>query len=317
MHLAELKGPHYSLADQELRSVAAAVDRRGKIALCRELEIDRKLGMTHRVSRVLAKTQPSVDAIVEATEEEVELDSGSVRVRANAMDTEADTEEVERRVGGALHRRGHPVDLERPAHDVRVVLTGEQAYICLLDCETDGFEGRAPTEKPFFKPGSMSPVLARTLSNVAGGYHGASLLDPTCGTGGVLVEAVLTGGEPVGGDVDREMVEGARRNLEEYTDVDSMLYVGDAADLPLEDGCVDCAVTDLPYGRASKVGSTSLDRLRSDTLAELHRVVRGRVVAVSDEDITAVCEDAGYTVDSHHRLRVHRSLSRHVHVLEP
>ncbi len=316
MHLAELKGPHYDLAVEELRSVGDGVERLDGVALCRELEVTRHLGMTHRVSEVLARAEPRLDSVVEAAEEMEPLPGGSVRVRA-AMDAEdIDTEEVERRVGEVLHRRGHPVDLDAPNHDVRVISTGDTAFVCLLETETEGFEGRAPTEKPFFKPGSMSPQLARTLSNVAGGYGGSTLLDPTCGTGGMLVEAAVAGADVVGGDVAREMVEGARVNLGEYVDVEPSLYVGDAAELPLKDGSVDCAVTDLPYGRASKVGSTSLDRLRRDVLGELRRVVRGRVVAVADEDIEEVCRDAGFDVVAGHRLRVHRSLDRHVHVLE-
>ncbi len=315
MYLAELKGPHYSLAVEELESVGEAVERHGDVALCQNLDVTRYLGMTHRVSEVVAEAEADVDSIV-AVVDAVELPEGSVRVRANVEHLPEDTEEVEKLVGERLYRRGHSVDLEAPDHEVRVVTADDTAYICLRICETLGFNGRAPTEKPFFKPGSMSPVLARTLSNVAGGYGGASVLDPTCGTGGVLVEAALAEAEPVGGDVDPEMVEGARVNLEEYTDVAPRLYVGDAASLPLQNEAVDCAVTDLPYGRASKVGSTSLERLRRDVLTELNRVTRRRVVAVADEDLTTLCRDVGYTVSGHHTLRVHRSLDRHVHVLD-
>lgn len=316
MHLAELKGPHYDLAVEELRSVGDGVERIDGVALCRSLDVKRYLGMTHRVSRVLARAEHDVKSIVAAAEEMDSLSEGSVRVRAAGEGSPLDTEEVERRVGGVLHRRGHPVDLEDPDHDVRILVAGEAAFVCLLEVETEGFEGRAPTEKPFFKPGSMSPQLARTLANVAGGYDGATLLDPTCGTGGILVEAAITGADVVGGDIDREMVEGARVNIGEYTEAEPGLYVGDAAHLPLADDSVDCAVTDLPYGRASKVGATSLDRLRRDVLGELYRVVRDRVVAVADEDVEETCRDSGFEVVSRHILRVHRSLDRHVHVLE-
>lgn len=316
MHLAELKGPHYDLAVEELRSVGDGVERVDGVALCRDLAVTRQLGTTHRVSRVLARAEPGLSSVVAAAEEMEELPRGSVRVRAAGGSAEVDTEDVERRVGEVLHRRDHPVDLEDPGHEVRVVFTEDEAFVCLLETETEGFEGRAPTEKPFFKPGSMSPQLARTLSNVAGGYGGATLLDPACGTGGMLVEADVAGAEVLGGDVDREMVEGARVNLEEYTDAEPALYVGDAAELPLKDDAVDCAVTDLPYGRASKVGSTSLDRLRRDVLGELRRVVRARVVAVADEDVEDTCREVGFEVVARHRLRVHRSLDRHVHVLE-
>jgi len=50
------------------------------------------------------------------------------------------------------------------------------------------FRTRAPTDKPFFQPGSMDPLLARAVANVAGARPGATIWI-RCGTGGVLVES--------------------------------------------------------------------------------------------------------------------------------
>ncbi|MEM3670967.1 MAG: RsmD family RNA methyltransferase [Thermoprotei archaeon] len=58
---------------------------------------------------------------------------------------------------------------------------------------------------------SMPPALARTLINVAGGRR---ILDPFCGTGTVLVEAVHAGLCATGVDLDPSRVRMASSNLE-------------------------------------------------------------------------------------------------------
>ncbi|MFB6205099.1 MAG: TIGR01177 family methyltransferase [Haloglomus sp.] len=78
------------------------------------------------------------------------------------------------------------------------------------------FGERQPTDKPFFQPGSMDPLLARALANIAGARPGRTLLDPMCGTGGLLLEAALVGADVVGVDAQRKMARGTRENLSYY-----------------------------------------------------------------------------------------------------
>jgi tRNA (guanine10-N2)-dimethyltransferase len=314
VYLLELKESNHGLAVAEAGAVGELVDEGRGYALVDEPDVTRYLGATHRVSRYLGESETTVeDAVEQARSLEVSFD-GSFAVRARVHGDGPPSTELESRVGGVFAEQA-PVDLDSPDDVVRLVVSEGRVLFGLHVCETEGFEGRAPTEKPFFKPGSMSPVLARSLSNIAGGYDGATLLDPTCGTGGVLVECALAGGNPVGGDTSREMVEGARTNLREFCGGDGSLYVGDARELPLRDGSVDCAVTDLPYGRASHVEGESAETLARGVLEELSRVVCGRVVAVSDQPLGDVARDAGFEVLGSFEDRVHRSLTRHAVVL--
>ncbi|NIP34812.1 MAG: methyltransferase domain-containing protein, partial [Thermoplasmata archaeon] len=68
--------------------------------------------------------------------------------------------------------------------------------------------------RPFSHPISLHPKYARAMVNLAKVPLGGRILDPFCGTGGVLIEAALLGYEPLGSDIDPRMVEGSRRNLE-------------------------------------------------------------------------------------------------------
>lgn len=335
MYLLELKESNHELAVAEARAVGDLVEEGRGYAVVRDPEVTRYLACSHRVSRYLGESEATTEAAVEeARGLDLSFDgSFAVRARVHGDDGDGDSDndgdedvdvngpsstELERSVGAVFAERA-PVDLESPDDIVRLVVSGGKVLFGLHVCETAGFEGRAPTEKPFFKPGSMSPALARALSNIAGGYDGAALLDPTCGTGGVLVESALAGGRVVGCDASCEMVEGARENLREYTEREGSLFVADARSLPLDDASVDCAVTDLPYGRASHVEGESAETLARAVLNELRRVVRdddgGRVVAVSDRWLDEEARNAGFEVVESVEDRVHRSLTRRVVVL--
>lgn len=213
---------------------------------------------------------------------------------------------------------------------------GDEAEICALGWlaaeSVRGFGERAPTRKPFFQPGSMDPLLARAVCNIAGAGPGTTIVDPMCGTGGVLVEAGLVGSSVVGADAQAKMVWGARTNLERYLGGDERdgdgsesdsgtqesefaVLRGDATRIPLRDGVADGVCFDVPYGRQSKI-TGDLASLVSGALAEARRLA-SRTVIVGDRPWTDAAREAGWTVESVFERRVHRSLTRHVMVLEP
>lgn len=65
------------------------------------------------------------------------------------------------------------------------------------------------------KVGMLPPKLAQILINLCGGLpEGARILDPFCGTGVVLQEALLMGYRAYGTDVSERMVEYSQGNLE-------------------------------------------------------------------------------------------------------
>jgi tRNA (guanine10-N2)-dimethyltransferase len=145
-----------------------------------------------------------------------------------------------------------------------------------------------------------------------------------CGTGGVLVEAGLVGSDVVGVDAQAKMVAGARENLAHYLETHYLethyledgfaVARGDATRLPFADDAFDGVVFDAPYGRQSKVENDSLSALIGDALAEARRVA-ARAVVVGNGPYDDAAEAAGWTVDAHIERPVHRSLTRHVHVL--
>ncbi|MFB6301302.1 MAG: methyltransferase domain-containing protein [Haloferacaceae archaeon] len=277
----------------------------------------RDLAYTRVAVELLGRTAADVDA-ARALVAAAPLDrSGTVAVRARDVRGTAgvSTAAAERELGDVLVDRGFAVDLDDPHHVLRASFGGDACLVGWQVAESVRDYGtRAPTDRPFFQPGSMAPLDARALVNVAGAAPDRRLLDPMCGTGGLLVEGGLVGARVLGADVQRKMVRGARENLRAYVGdgADVELLRADATSLPLRDDAVDAVVFDAPYGRQSKV--VGGEGLVAGALAEAYRVAP-RAVVVGDRPLRDAATAAGWTVETVHERRVHRSLTRHVHVL--
>ncbi len=131
----------------------------------------------------------------------------------------------EQALGGRLHAAGWKIDLDSPDITFRVILLNHAGEPALESWENpvigwgvqvtgpSDWDGRTAPNRPFFKPVSLDPRLARSMVNLAC-PAGGRILDPFCGTGGILIEAALSGLEVCGSDLDERMVEGSRENLE-------------------------------------------------------------------------------------------------------
>ena len=90
---------------------------------------------------------------------------------------------------------------------------------------TDGQQ--CANKRPFFRPVSLEPRLARAAVNIAAGVNEGYVVDPMCGTGGILIESALTGRPTLGIDFDPVMVEGTQENID-WAQVDAEVKRGDA-----------------------------------------------------------------------------------------
>ena len=343
VYVLELGGQDDPFARREAASTASDVSPLAPgLATARGVtDRARHLAYTHRACELVGTGNPDIDS-ARAVLSAAAIDrDGTVAVRAVDVraSTGIDTQRAERALGGVLTDRGFAVDLDAPDHTLYAYFADPAG-----DTETDGageaccalcwltvdslrdFGGRQPTDRPFFQPGSMAPLEARALVNIAGARPGTTVVDPMCGTGGLLLEAGLVGADIVGGDAQAKMVRGTRENLRHvlggaghpdpgaYPDAGAWnLFRADAARLPLADGAADAVVFDAPYGRQSRIEG-DLAPLVASALEESRRVA-SRCVLVADRDWAALAREAGWTVADRFERRVHRSLVRHVHVL--
>jgi len=333
VYLLELGGEDDAFAAREAASACSDVQVRARgVATARGItDRVRALAYTHAASELVGLAEGGVDAAVALLDAAAMDREGSVAVRARDVRgaTDVSTQRAERELGRVLVERGFTVNLDDPDHELRALFAASDeeetiAGVGWLTVESiRDFGDRRPTDKPFFQPGSMDPLLARAVANVAGARPGRTVLDPMCGTGGVLVEAGLVGADVVGTDAQWKMVHGARENLDRYlaTGTDELPEPGeftlaraDATRLPLRDDAVEAVVFDAPYGRQSKVANRSLDALVAEALAESYRVAN-RGVVVGDRAWDEAARDAGWTVTDRFVRRVHATLDRQVLVL--
>ena len=142
--------------------------------------------------------------------------------------------------------------------EVIVCSVKDKFYIGITKNVHNPFEFRKrdierPVQRTIF---SISPRLSNILINLSGAKENDILLDPFCGVGTILQEAVLNGINILGIDIDEECVKASKENLrwlsKEYNlglnDIENKIKVGDTRKLSeyFEENSIDGIATE-PY----------------------------------------------------------------------
>ena len=232
-----------------------------------------------------------------------------------------DTIELSKKLAGAIAEEiDFKVDLVKPQIELLGILTGEKCVFGITVARVDRgqFTKRRPTSRPVFHPSTLKPALARCMVNLARTSRGSTFLDPFCGVGGILLEAGLIGAKLVGVDIERNMIDGAKANLEAEGITDFQLMVGDARKLPSLE--VDAIATDPPYGRQSTTAGANLEELYREALPSIAGVLkrRGHICITSpvELELEELAESAGLRTIEKHEQKVHRSLTRRIYVFK-
>ncbi|MDY6768561.1 MAG: hypothetical protein SVW02_00425, partial [Candidatus Nanohaloarchaea archaeon] len=150
-----------------------------------------RVAMTFEMGEVLHRFDPENYQKLAAKGVEAEERFAVRTVRVD--DTDA-PRELEENVGRIIDNSSEAgVDLEQPQEAFRVYLVDGEAVLCRVQAEVDRgqFEARQNQFRPFSAPVTIHPRLARALVNLSQVERGGSVLDPFCGTGGILLEAGL------------------------------------------------------------------------------------------------------------------------------
>src|SRR3989338_11260432 len=95
-------------------------------------------------------------------------------------------------------------------------LLSKKYFGLLIYKNQDDYEKRKTKNRPESHPSSLHPKLAKAMINLTGAIKSSIILDPFCGSGGLLIEAGLMGMKIEGSDLDRNMVNRAKINLKHY-----------------------------------------------------------------------------------------------------
>lgn len=143
-------------------------------------------------------------------------------------------------------------------------------------------------KKPHSYSTALSTKVARTVANIAVPFpKGKTVIDPCCGVGNVLVEALSMGFNIVGKDINSLMIKPIQENIAHFG------YECDVQQSPIANikEHYDVAIIDMPYNIFLK--TTPENQL--DILTHARRIAK-RVVIVTIDDIEDVLQQIDFTI---------------------
>ena len=292
------------------------------------------------------------------------LPSGSFAVRSKKLGSGVEgvsRRELEKEVGAQLFSKKNPVNLQNPQYEIVIIVAGKvdgevhwdsvEITPCIIwgirenKWEKTNYIGRQPMERPFFKPISLEPRLAKLLISLAHRevINPQIMIDPFCGTGGIAIEALIQGMDVFASDLDPTMVYGTKKNLFWANKDDKSIIkvekcsVKNIADLWEEnENCI--FVFDPPYGRNAWKSDDGLELFLSaleqalqidsksvistmlpagseslENNPDMDYIVMGRPWSEIEREIN----ERGWRVDLRSPVKVHKSLARMVVVCHP
>ena len=318
--LFELSGENPTLPAAELECVGEITDQRAQVAvvMCHDLSTIHRLAMTHVVLEYLGECNPDTGSFKELlkslsinTDQTFAGRVKKIHTGNNRLVQSCSQLDFEKIIGTSING---PVSLNNPEVQYRAILSEDRCYFgkVLFSIDRQIYNSRNPGKRIFFHPGVMMPRMARTLVNISLAKKGDLLLDPFCGTGGLLIEAGMLGINTIGCDFDPMMINGCQINAP-----DASLLIADTMNLPFKNNSIDAIVTDFPYGQSVCIKKTdTIDSLYDESIAQICRVIKfgKRIVIVTHTDIREIAA-RHMTVLQYHEQRVHKSLTRRILVL--
>lgn len=181
--------------------------------------------------------------------------------------------------------------------------------------ETDkSYLERWPHKKPGFMPVSIIPKLAKACVNLAGVKKGI-ILDPFCGTGGILVEAGLMRHKLLGFDLSEKMLKIAEKNLRHYKVRGFKLKKQDSTKEFKEK--FDAVVTDPPYGRNTRIEIKELEKLYKNFLNNLYGLIKRQKIILITPDFLNIKKliKNKFKIQEKISYYIHKSLTRNIYIL--
>lgn len=302
------------------------------------IELGSHLGYTHEILLTLDKTTPEEleDVIKKIDWKEQIQDSFKVRVKRMG-NGEVDKDKIERNIGGYIKQDCQmPVSLDNAVHTIKLVYTDPKTVTnefkeervvgynkviiteLLIEQDKRHFFDNKPHKRPYFHPGSMSPKLALCMVNLAHVKEGDIVLDPFCGTGGILIEAGDLNTVLIASDLEKCMYEGTKLNLAHEGFENFKVYWEDVRKLEIDE-IVDAVAMDPPYGISTTLGGEDTKKLYTEALIAIEKHLKddGYICMASPHyiDMNEVVESTPLKILEQHAIRMHKSLTRIITVL--
>ena len=190
---------------------------------------------------------------------------------------------MERDLGARIHGEA---DVHNPAHIFGIVAYGGRWYFG--NYRKNEAVWLRHTKKPREYSTALSTRVARAVSNIAVPHpEGIKAIDPCCGIGTVLVEALSMGIEIEGRDINPLVTQGSRENIAHFN-LTGNVTLGPIAEITEK---YDVAIIDMPYN----LYTHATPEEQYDILKHARRIA-DKLVVVTIETIDEMVEKAGFEI---------------------
>ena len=273
-----------------------------------------RLSMTKRISNIIFTSTKNKIQLILSELENINLGDKSFAIRQIGANN-LNSRKTAILIGEKISKK-NKTELNNP--DITVLFYQNNGfYISLCNKNWDtGYKKCLQhhiSHRPYFSPISIHPRIARAMVNLSNCNEKEPLIDPFCGTGGVLIEAADMGLEVTGIDLKEKMVEYSKGNLKHYGFKGNLIN-SDFGEITNQS--FSSIVCDPPYGIASTTGGENIKDLMERSLDVFQRKLnRGQrlVIAVSNPDII---KHPNLKLLNKFEWYIHKSLTRNIIVLE-
>ena len=326
-YLFELSKEHKTLPTDEILSCLSAeninyqilvsnddillIESNSKIKKINQLS--NRLSFTFFIDEFMFSSEHSNKDVRAVASENPLSKSGSVAIKYKNRSNEINSQPIVKTLA-EVYTKNRKVLLDNPEIEIRAMITDSKLYVGSKISEIDRskFEERKVQHRPFFSPISLHPKVARALVNLTSIKRDEVLLDPFCGTGGILLEAGLIGIKVIGSDIEEKMIEGCKKTLDFYNIKNNKLLCSDIGELHKYIDKIDAIATDLPYGKSTTTKGEKMDQLYKRSFESMSKLLKkdGKaVIGLSNKDLIPLGQKYFNLIEKYD-FKIHRSLTR-------
>ena len=190
----------------------------------------------------------------------------------------------------SLREIGFVIIGQSEMHNPKVILgvTKVKGRWIFGEYERNDYEWHIHDKKPYSYSNSLSLRVSRALVNIAVKNDlRCKLIDPCCGIGTVVIEALSMGINAKGYEINESIAENAQKNLE-FFGYENVITSGDMHNI---EETYDVAIIDLPYGVFTP---TTLEE--QTALMKTARRIANKLIIVTFEDMDKYIIEAGFNI---------------------
>ena len=282
-------------------------------------QLSNRLAFTFFIDEFMFSSDHSIQNIKGSASKNLVKKLGSIAIKYKNRSNNVNSQLLVKTLA-EIYTSNRKVTLENPDIEIRGLITDSTLYVGskIAEINRSQFEERKVQHRPFFSPISLHPKVARALVNLTSINKNEVLLDPFCGTGGILIEAGLIGVNVIGSDIEEKMIEGCKKTLDFYNIKNNILFCSDIGEIPDHIDKVDAIATDLPYGKSTTTKGEKMDQLYERAFESMSNLLKqdGKaVIGLSNKDLIQLGQKYLNLIKTHD-YKVHRSLTRYFSVFQ-